>query len=113
MPRRAQRPCKTPGCAALVDPPDGYCADHRSQKPKENRLTAWQRGYDGAWQRFREWYVRRHPLCVDCLAEDRVTAVEEVHHIAKVAEHPELKLVESNCMALCKPCHSIRTNRGE
>jgi 5-methylcytosine-specific restriction endonuclease McrA len=37
----------------------------------------------------------------------------EVHHIAKVKVHPELKLVEANCMALCKADHTARTARGE
>jgi 5-methylcytosine-specific restriction protein A len=113
MPRRAQRPCKTAGCAELVAADTGYCTAHQKCKPGENRLTAWRRGYDGAWQRFRLMFLRKNPLCDDCLKTERVEPATEVHHLLKVADHPELKLVESNCMALCKSCHSVRTNRGE
>ena len=113
MPRRCQQPCKTAGCATLIDAATGYCDRHQDQKPGESRLNANQRGYDYRWLKFRETYVRKHPLCVDCLAAGKVTATDEVHHIAKVAQHPELKLVDANCMSLCKSCHSVRTNRGE
>jgi 5-methylcytosine-specific restriction endonuclease McrA len=42
-----------------------------------------------------------------------VVPATDVHHVAKVAEHPELKLIESNCKALCHECHSARTGKGE
>jgi 5-methylcytosine-specific restriction protein A len=113
MPRRCQQPCKTAGCSSLIDTGTGYCKRHQDQKPSENRPNANQRGYDYQWLKFREAYVFKHPLCVDCLAAGTVTATEEVHHIAKVAQHPELKLVDGNLMALCKSCHSVRTNRGQ
>lgn len=73
------------------------------------RGTAAERGYDALWRRFRTMFIARHPVCEDC---DR-QPTREVHHIKKLAEHPELRLVESNCMGLCTRCHSIRTNRGE
>jgi 5-methylcytosine-specific restriction protein A len=74
----------------------------------EQRGTARDRGYDGVWERFRRWFLAHHPVCEDC--EHLAT---EVHHKLKLAEHPELRLVESNCMALCKKDHSRRTAMGE
>ena len=71
------------------------------------------RGYDWTWRRFRGKFLRDHPLCEDCHAEGLVREAEEVHHIRKVQNHPELRLVESNCMALCKRHHSARTAKGE
>lgn len=65
------------------------------------------------WRNFRDWFLARHPLCEDCLAEGKIEPAEEVHHLKKVADHPELRLVEANCRGLCKPHHSRRTAAGE
>lgn len=77
------------------------------------RGTRTERGYDNAWGRWRLAYLREHPLCVDCKAQGFIEPAREVHHIRKVSEAPELKMEETNVMALCKPCHSRRTARGE
>jgi 5-methylcytosine-specific restriction enzyme A len=98
------RPCLRPGCAELVD--SGYCQTHR---PGEQRGSSTQRGYDSVWERFRAWFVRRHPICADC----GIKPAKEVHHVRKLRDHPELRLAENNCMGLCKACHAIRTARGE
>lgn len=102
------RPCAQPGCRELVE--RGRCSKHSLDRFRGNSS---ERGYDAAWQRFRSWFVSRHPLCADCEEVGQVNATEEVHHIRKLAEFPELRLVESNCMGLCKSCHSVRTRRGE
>jgi len=34
-----------------------------------------------------------------------VTAAEQVHHIKGIADHPELRLVWSNLLSVCKTCH--------
>jgi 5-methylcytosine-specific restriction enzyme A len=98
------RPCLRPGCPQLVDA--GYCKEHRSA---EHRGSSAARGYDSVWERFRAWFVRRHPICADC----SIKPTKEVHHVRKLRDYPELRLVESNCMGLCKACHAIRTARGE
>lgn len=113
----AKQPCRHPRCPALVD--SGYCEQHRPASPARfydnRRGSSGSRGYDYVWQKFREGYLKRHPLCVDCLALKpvRVTAATEPHHILKVKEYPELRLVDSNLLALCKGHHTIRTSRGE
>jgi 5-methylcytosine-specific restriction protein A len=100
--------------------PKRVCAACRCTKPcrcerqsDSRRGSSNSRGYGAGWQRFREWFITRHPLCADCVAGGRYTATREVHHIRKVATHPELKLVEDNCMGLCSMHHSIRTRAGE
>lgn len=111
----ALRPCARPGCGNVVR--SGYCAACKPSSPRarfeQQRGSSSQRGYDAVWQRFRAWFLRRHPLCVDCQAKRVITAANEVHHIVKVAENKELRLVESNCLALCHDCHSRRTQKGE
>jgi 5-methylcytosine-specific restriction protein A len=77
------------------------------------RGSAASRGYDGAWKRFRAGFLRSNPLCADCFAAAVLTPASEVHHIRKLRDHPELRLVWSNAMGLCRPCHSTRTANGE
>ena len=64
-------------------------------------------------QGYARQYLGEHPLCHDCLSVDRVEPANEVHHIKKVKEHPELRLVRGNLMCLCKSCHNRRTSKGE
>ena len=42
-----------------------------------------------------------------------ITASNEIHHVQRLAEHPEAKYDERHLKALCKPCHQVRTARGE
>jgi 5-methylcytosine-specific restriction protein A len=58
-------------------------------------------------------YLARHPLCCDCLDAKRTMAANEVHHVLKLRERPELQYEETNLKALCGPCHKVRTARGE
>jgi len=111
---RIKKPCPQPGCGELVE--SGRCPAHQAQPEQaetRRRFDAWrgsarQRGYDARWERFRAYFIARHPACHDC---ERLAT--EVHHIQRLAARPDLKLVESNCMALCKRCHSTRTAKGE
>jgi 5-methylcytosine-specific restriction enzyme A len=108
-----KKPCARPGCAELVG--FGYCDAHR----REAQLKRWElldrgrgssraRGYDHTWERFRRMFLARHPDCADC-----GRLADQVHHLEKVKVRPDLKLVESNCLALCEACHTVRTARGE
>lgn len=118
MPWASKHPCGAPGCGALVAGA-AYCEAHIQQasaavqRYDHERGSAASRGYDRRWRRFREVYLRQHPLCVDCTGRGAVKAATEVHHPKKVKEHPELMYLESNCMALCHEDHSVRTMRGE
>lgn len=119
--QRAKRPCAAPGCAALVE--TGYCSIHATRAAVREKLydnergSSAQRGYDADWKRFRKRFLSKpeHAFCEDCKEkrQPRMVPSTEVHHVKKVAEYPELRLVESNCRGLCKECHSARTARGE
>lgn len=52
------------------------------------------------WREFRAWYLRAHPLCVDCQAP-----ATEVHHEIPRLEAPLLAYVESNMQPQCHSCH--------
>jgi len=101
MPTAPKRPCSFPGCHEMVSA--GRCPVH--SKRQDQRGGATERGYNYLWQKFREWFIWRHPICVDC----QIKATTDVHHVKKVRNFPELMRVEANCMGLCGPCHSTRT----
>lgn len=69
--------------------------------------------YGYRWEQFRKFYLTEYPLCNDCEQSGRVTPAAELHHVMKVADHPELQFDPLNIMALCKSCHSKRTAKGE
>ena len=54
-----------------------------------------------------------NPLCADCTERGLVTPANEVHHLLKVRDRPDLKLDAENVRCLCESCHSTRTARGE
>lgn len=103
MPFAPKRRC--PRCPNYVP-----CAVHGRQADRE-RGSSSERGYGWDWQIARDRFLRDNPLCVDCLP--RVELATEAHHIRKVKDYPELRLEQSNLMALCKGCHAVRTRRGE
>ena len=106
MPTRPKRLCSYPGCGAAVD--GGRCPQHKGKGTVDaERPSRSVRGYDRAWYRFRAWFLQRHPVCEDC-----EELANEVHHLKPIAERPDLRLVEANCVALCKRCHSKRGAAG-
>ena len=123
MPRRALRPCKQHECNVLTNDRSGYCPGHiylaeelKKQHWKRHdvsRGSARERGYDSRWEKVRRIFLMRNPLCYDCMIKGRFTPANEVHHVKKVREHPELRLTIDNLIALCKSCHSKRTSKGE
>lgn len=68
-------------------------------------------GYGYRWQLRRAAYLRKHPVCVDCLERNRTTPATEVHHLVKKADGGSDK--DENLRGLCKACHSRRTAKGE
>ena len=113
MPFAPKRPCHRSGCPILTD--DGYCPAHPKPQRRypDTRESCDKRGYDYAWRKFRLAYLRQHPLCEDCLEQNIVTPATEPHHLIKLRKAPDRKYDESNLRALCKPCHRVRTARGE
>lgn len=109
--------CNHYGCPALVE--SGYCDKHKRTDSRKqydkNRGSSTERGYDYTWSKVRKLKLQINSLCEDCLSKQpqKLTPAVEVHHIQKITDAPELRLEISNMMSLCKPCHTIRTNRGE
>lgn len=77
---------------------------HREREPFYN---------SAAWLRARAQQLAEHPLCEDCIAENRTTAASEVHHRIKYKLRPDLGTSPENLASLCRSHHSRRTRRGE
>ena len=65
--------------------------------------------YGGAWRKARADFLARHPLCVHCKAEGRVTAATVVDHITPHRGNLTLFWNVANWQALCTSHHSIKT----
>lgn len=62
------------------------------------------------WRRFRLWFLSRHPLCAECERNGWSVAANEVHHLIERSVCPERTFDEENCQALCKSCHTRKSN---
>lgn len=123
MPARPKSICRAPCCGQLLDAP-GYCDKHKKAVRKqddERRGTAQERGYDSKWTKARGFYLRKHPLCVYCRRDGRVTAANVVDHIVPhrlkqaIDSGDEARIEKAkalfwdsagNWQSLCGPCHN-------
>ena len=116
MPYKPSRPCHYQGCPNLTDHPRGYCPLHLSGKYREEdskRPPSHERGYDRHWRRARVRYLREHPLCVICLADERITAATVVDHIIPPKGDYELFWGGDNWQSLCKVHHDQKTAKQD
>ncbi|MFA5385639.1 MAG: HNH endonuclease signature motif containing protein [Eubacteriales bacterium] len=114
MPKKLKRPCTYPGCPELTD--GGRCEKHKKQEARrydEQRGTAASRGYGSRWQEARLVYLRRHPLCVVCEKEGKITAGTVVDHIIPHRGNRELFWDVNNWQTLCTSHHSEKTARED
>ena len=111
MPRSPKRPCRFPGCPNLCDR-GVYCNDHSDYSADRLRGSAAERGYDGKWRNARARFLRRHPLCVSCLKEGKITPAVIVDHIIPHRGDQALFWDQGNWQPLCKDCHGVKTGMG-
>lgn len=128
---RPRKPCAAAGCGVLVDGVERYCERHRKAKQvasDQTRGSAAQRGYDSKWAQARAAYLRKHPLCRECQANDRIAAADVVDHIKPhrlkeaIDSGDEVRIAEArrlfwdserNWQPLCKPCHDRKTAKED
>ena len=59
------------------------------------------------WRNLRNYILREvSPLCVECKKQSKLVAAVDCHHDKPLHTHPELCLVISNIIPLCKSCHA-------
>lgn len=108
--RRPKRPCNHPGCRRLVE--KGYCEEHKRQRQKDYdrwRGSSAERGYGHRWRKYREWFLKQHPLCVRCREDGKLEPATVVDHIIPVtgADDP-LFWDTDNHQPMCDRCHNIK-----
>ncbi|GEO27037.1 hypothetical protein AAC03nite_28220 [Alicyclobacillus acidoterrestris] len=113
MPSKPMKPCSKPGCAALTR--ERYCDDHKQDawKYDTERKSSAQRGYDSRWRKARLAYLKKHPLCVECEREGRLTPATVVDHIVPHKGDKALFWDSANWQPMCKPHHDAKTARED
>ncbi len=113
MPTKPKKPCKQPGCPNLTTV--SYCDDHKKEERHYDRQrgTAAQRGYDSKWQKARKGFLSKHPLCIKCQEQSKVTPAEVVDHIIPHKGDKKLFWDRSNWQPLCNSCHSKKTRQQD
>lgn len=71
----------------------------------DRRKSSAQRGYGYRWQKYREHFLREHPLCVYCERLGKVTPATVVDHKVPHRGDKGLFWEPENHQALCKHCH--------
>lgn len=74
-------------------------------------LNSSQRGYNYKWQKARESYLAKHPLCVECESEGMVTVATDLDHIVPHRGDKALFWDRDNWQGLCHSHHSAKTQR--
>ncbi len=112
MPQKLKTPCNQRSCRRAAR--GRYCEEHAhlvSYRPADQRRgTSAQRGYDSAWRRLRQWYVRQHPFCEDCLKDGiYTTTLIEVDHVVPIDVRPDLRLDSNNLRSRCRRHHQLKS----
>ena len=112
MPHYPKRPCRHPGCPNLCEK-GVYCEEHRKEWSHDAlRGGAAARGYDAKWREARALFLRQHPLCVECLKENKITPATVVDHIIPHRGDKKLFWDQDNWQPLCKDHHDSKTGHG-
>lgn len=107
MPRAAPKACRHPGCKRPATA-GAYCDDHRRIVERQYdacRESSSKRGYNSRWQKARDTFLRRSPLCRMCHEEGRITPALIVDHIIPHRGDQELFWDTGNWQSLCKWHH--------
>ena len=108
--QRPLRPCRHPGCRALVA--SGYCDRH---KPAEDRRSAqarswrWMYGTDIWRDDLRPMQLIREPFCRICAQHGHRVRATDVDHIVDHRGDWALFIDRDNLQSLCHSCHSRKT----
>jgi 5-methylcytosine-specific restriction protein A len=126
---KAYRGCRYPGCGALTQRHDGYCAPCWSKVLKTTdarRGTGQQRGYTKQWSAASKAFLRQHPLCmcaqcgagklrvtlatvVDHIVPHRLKQALDTKDITAIATAQERFWDQRNWQAMSKACHDLKT----
>lgn len=70
-----------------------------------------------AWRKLRETYLKRNPLCEECIQKGKVTPASSVHHkkspFSKGEVNQSLFLDYNNLESICHECHAEIHNKEQ
>ncbi len=105
------RPCRYPGCYALV--PDGYCQAHQPQRIERRSDAAkeYRKLYNTKlWkERLRPGQLLREPFCRECAKHGLRAMATDADHIVDHKGDLALFSDPENLESLCHTCHSKKT----
>lgn len=112
-----QRKCAVASCRAYVTLPERYCTDHsgynNSQYNKHVRYNDENKKYSQfyhstPWRKVRKVKLMEQPLCEVCLAQDKHTKADMVHHKIELRSPNGWKhrLDLNNLESICYECHN-------
>lgn len=110
MASKPKKLCNAPGCVELTT--EAYCEKHKLERLREadsRRISSTKRGYDSRWKKYRFIFLQKHPLCVSCKDQGRLTTATVVDHITPHKGDMRLFWDPKNHQALCKQCHDRKT----
>ena len=111
MPTKPMRPCRKPGCLALVQ--GGYCEVHTPKRSNDRSDAAkeWHRLYLlPIWtDDLRPAQLLREPFCEECARQGKRVRATDVDH--RVDHKGDMRIFtdRSNLRSLCHSCHSRKT----
>ena len=109
MPNLAKKLCCKFGCGNTVKK-NGYCEQHIKEMNRNKKNTnEWKNLYGRQWQREREAYLKRNPLCIRCQEHDKIVVATVVDHIRDHKGNLGLFWDVNNWQSLCKSCHDSKT----
>ncbi len=106
MPWKPKTICSYPGCQTLSH--DRYCDKHKKQMAREENEKS-SKLYTYQWRKASKEFLKKHPLCIHCEREGRLTPATEVDHIRPHGGDRKLFWNKKNWQPLCKNCHSKKT----
>lgn len=111
MAMKPLRPCRHPGCSALVR--DGYCDAHRPKRTNDRSQEAqsWRWMYrTGKWlDELRPEQLLREPFCRACALRGVRAYATDVDHVIPHRGVWALFVDPNNLQSLCHSCHSRKT----
>lgn len=81
----------------------------RKAEYDKRRPSSWKAGYNSRWNRLKDAYKAKHPLCEACEKEGVTMPMDEVDHIIPHKGNKALMYDETNLQSLCRPHHSRKT----
>lgn len=117
MAQKPLRPCRHPGCCALVS--GGYCAAHKpkdaARRSESSRSWRWMYSTPEWTDDLRPGQLLREPFCRECAVRyppgdpRRRTRAAEVDHIIPHNGDWAVFTDRENLQSLCHSCHSRKT----